>query len=97
MVNVGDTARLHVAALTDAQIVGERIFGFAETYTNRQIVAALKKAKPEFEFPEDTFDDAGQDLSTVEARGRADEILKKHFGRGFRGLDESVAESVEGL
>ncbi|KAF1347002.1 hypothetical protein BDV97DRAFT_358302 [Delphinella strobiligena] len=96
MVNVGDTARLHVAALTDPEIVSERVFAFAETYNNNEILAALRKLRPGHKFPSD-FEDNRHDLSEVVQRKRADEILKKHYGRGFRGLEESIKESLEGL
>jgi len=96
MVNAGDTARLHVAALVDPEIVNERLFGFAETYTFNEILDTLQKLRPDHKFPP-KIDDNSHDLSTIEGRDRADEVLKKHFGKGFRGLEESIKESIEGL
>lgn len=96
MVDVADTARLHVAALTDVDIVNERLFAFSEVYNFNDILVALKKVKPEHELPAKSDTDI-HSANTIEPRGRAEEILKKHFGRGFKTLNESVAESVEDL
>lgn len=93
---MADAARLHVAALTDPDISNERIFGFAHTYNNNELLAVLRRAKPDHKFPDD-FDDNNHDLSEVVPRARAEEILKKNFGQGFKELEQSVTESVEGL
>jgi hypothetical protein len=93
MVDVADTAYLHVAAMTETDIKSERIFAFSEVYNYNDILAALKKAKPDYEFPPES-DMNTHSTNVIEARGRADAILRKRYGRGFRTLEESIAESV---
>jgi hypothetical protein len=49
MVDVADTAYLHVAAMTETDIKSERIFALSEVYNYNDILAASKKAKPDYE------------------------------------------------
>ena len=95
-IDVQDTARLHVAALIDADIVNERIFGFAQAYNWNDILAIIRKLRPDHKVPAD-LSDSSKDLSKPLPRVRAEEILKKHFGKGFTGLEESVKLNLEGL
>jgi hypothetical protein len=46
MVNVEDTARLHVAAPLKEDVSGERLFAFADPINYRTLVFALKKVDP---------------------------------------------------
>ncbi|KAI5206473.1 NAD(P)-binding protein [Aureobasidium subglaciale] len=96
-VNVQDTARLHVAALTDSDINNERIFAYAEPYNWNSVLAAMRKARPDKKVPEDRKDNS-KDLSKVLPKARAEEILKKNFGQdGFIGLDESIKANIQSL
>ena len=93
MVNVVDTARLHVVALTDPDVKNERIFAFGETYNWDGILQAARRIKPEAEWPLEG--DGREDLSEIVPRERAEEILKRNFGEGFRGLEETLREQLE--
>jgi len=93
MVNVVDTARLHVAALTDADVKNERIFAFGETYNWDSVLEVGRSIKPEVEWPKEG--DGREDLSEIVPRARAEEILKRNFGEGFRGLEETLREQLE--
>jgi hypothetical protein len=92
-VNVADTARLHVAALIDADIVNERLFAYDEPFTWNQLLKLCRKIKPDVTFPAE-IEETGEDLSVVEQRERADEVLKKHFGTGFSGFEKMVEEQL---
>ncbi len=95
MVNVKDTARLHVATLVDPEVENERIFAFAEPYNWNTILACLREVYPEKKFPEDIKDEP-QDLSRVD-NSRGAYLLKK-FGRpGWTSMLDSVRENTEGL
>ena len=92
MVDVKDTARLHVAALIDPEVENERILGFAYPFKCNDILACLRRLYPDREFPHDIEDDS-MDLSKVDNR-RGEELLKK-FGRpGWTGLEESIRENT---
>lgn len=95
VVNVKDTARLHVAALLNPEVENERILAFAYPYNWNEILAILRKIQPEKKFPTD-IEDEPRDLSNLDnSRGAA---LLKAFGRpGFTGLEETVRENVAGL
>lgn len=95
-VAVSDTARLHVAALIDADIKDERVFAFSEPYNWNSIFELLRKIKPDHKWPENIKDNS-QDKSKVLPRGRADEILKKNFGAGFLSLEEALRNNLVGL
>ena len=92
MVDVKDTARLHVAALIDPEVENERILAFAYPFNCNDILACLRKLYPDKEFPNSIEDDS-RDLSKLDNR-RGEELLKK-FGRpGWTGLEESIHENT---
>ena len=95
-VNVADNARLHVAALTDPDIKNERLFGFAEPFNWNDILRVLRKLRPNHKFSPDLEDNV-TDESVVEQHGRAEEVLKRNFGQGFRGLEETLEENIRHL
>lgn len=95
MVNVQDTARLHVAALIDPDVEDQRLLAFAEPYSWNSILACLRKMYPNKEFPDDIKDEP-RDLSKLDTSHEAS-LLQK-FGRsGFTGLEESIRENTAGL
>ena len=92
MVDVKDTARLHVAALIDPEVENERILAFACPFNCNDILACLRKLYPDKAFPNNIEDDS-RDLSKVDNR-RGEELLKR-FGRpGWTGLEESIQENT---
>lgn len=93
MVDVVDTARLHVAALTDPDVKNERVFAFGETYNWDSLLAACRKARPDATWPEEG--DSREDLSVIVPRARAEEILKRNFGEGFAGLEQTLKAQLE--
>ena len=95
MVNVKDTARIHVAALLDPDVESERILAFAYPYNWNEVLATLRKIYPDKKFPAD-IENEPRDLSKLDnSRGAA---LLKAFGRtGFTGLEETIRENTENL
>jgi len=94
-VDVDDTARLHLAALTDPACNGQRIFAFAEPYHYNDILDIFRKEYPDKKFPENGKED-GRDLSKVPNK-EAEELLRKHFGKGWTSFKDSVLEGVKTL
>ena len=95
MVDVKDTARLHVAALVDPEVQNERILAFAYPYNWNDILACLRELCPGKKFLEDIVNEP-QDLSRVD-NSRGVYLLKK-FGRsGFTSMNEAIAENTKGL
>lgn len=71
MVNVKDTARLHVAALLDPDVENERILAFAHPFNCNETLACLRRMYPDKKFPED-IEDKSKDLSKLDnSRGRS--------------------------
>jgi len=95
MVNVKDTARLHVSALTDPRVENERILAYAEPFNWNDVLAQLRRLYPDRSFPEDIAD-APRDLSTVD-NSREAHLLQAYGRDGFTRLEESVKENTLGL
>ncbi|PQE29196.1 hypothetical protein CJF30_00004232 [Rutstroemia sp. NJR-2017a BBW] len=96
-IDVQDTARLHVSALTNPDVKNERLFGFAEPFTANDLLRAFRKIRPDANIMDDFHDDNVKDLSKV-ANERAEELLRSDFGRsGWTSLEESLKMNIEDL
>ncbi|KAL8895906.1 MAG: hypothetical protein Q9207_007957 [Kuettlingeria erythrocarpa] len=92
MVDVQDTGRLHVAALIDPDVEGQRILAFAHPFNWNDVLACLRKLAPERPFPAD-IEGQGRDLSRLD-NGPGAELLRK-FGRsGWTSMEESVKNNA---
>lgn len=95
MVDVKDTARLHVSGLIDPDVENERILAFAYPYNWNDILASLRKLYPDKTFSED-IPNAPRDLSTLD-NSRGAELLRAHGRDGWTSLEESIKENTAGL
>ena len=93
-VDVRDVARLHVAALLEADVQNERLFAFAEPYNYSKIVETLKKVDPSRQDYRPPVENEGEDLSTVDT-ARAVELLKRMGRPGFASLEESLGAQLK--
>ncbi|KAL2847842.1 NAD(P)-binding protein [Aspergillus pseudoustus] len=92
--DVRDIARLHIVAIQDPDIANERIFGYGDKYSYNDIMDILRKVSPEHEFPENK-PGLAEDQSRILHKGRAEELLRKHYGQnGFIGLEETIKDTV---
>ena len=91
-VNVVDVALLHLAALTESDVEGERLFAYAEPFNNNDTLRMLRKLGPDKKFPAD-FEDDSRDLSSVDSE-RSVELLKRYGRHGFAGMEESIRQNV---
>lgn len=92
-VNVTDTALLHVAALLEEDVVGERLLACAGPFNFNETVALMEKlgdGSRRWERIENT----DRDLKTVDST-RALELLRRYGRPGFTGLEESLREAIE--
>ena len=90
-----DVARLHLAALIDPDVNGERILAYAEPYNWNQVLAIFRELYKDRKFVDDLADQ-GADKSTVSTE-RSEEILKRMGVNGFTGLEQSLKVTVEPL
>lgn len=95
MVNVKDTARLHVSGLTDPRVENERILAYAEPFNWNDILAQLRRLYVDRSFPKDIAD-APRDLSTLD-NSREAHLLQAYGRDGFTSLEESVKDNTIGL
>ena len=95
-VNVRDCARLHVAALLDSEMDGQRVFAFAETFSWNDVLAILRELRPEAGVMDDWPGLMGRDESSVPSE-EAEQLLRRWYGHGWTGLEESVRQNIEGL
>ncbi|KAH8432832.1 uncharacterized protein LDX57_010461 [Aspergillus melleus] len=97
-INVEDTARLHVVALLNPDVKGERIFAFAAPFTWIEIIGILRKLRPDNTLIPDAREDEGEDISDVVLAPRAEQLLRDFFDRpGWVGLEQSIEEGLEGM
>ncbi|KAJ5531745.1 hypothetical protein N7527_005138 [Penicillium freii] len=94
--DVIDIARLHVAALLDANTVSRRLFGFAAPVNLTDLISVVRKLRPNNTLiPEPPVDD-GRDLSEVIPAKEAERLLWEFCGReGWTSLEESIAQGLE--
>ncbi|KAK4891091.1 hypothetical protein LTR27_010298 [Elasticomyces elasticus] len=96
MIDVKDTADLHIAALIAPDAKNERIFGFAHNKTWTDWIARLEKMYPSHDFP-DPPENEGVDMANVVGRDRAESLLKWLGKDGWRPMEESMKEVCDTL
>ena len=94
-VNVQDDARLHVIALANPEVKGERIFPIAGPFNINDIISVMRKLYPQREWED--IPDNTRDLSVFEPSQRAEQLLKEAYGNSFTGLEESVKSNAADL
>jgi hypothetical protein len=96
-IDVRDDARIHVAALLDPSVNNERLFAFAYEFNWTDLIAILKKLRPDNKNIPNPPENEGRDLSDVKNQ-RAKEIMMKFFGvQGWTGLEDSVKAGIVGV
>ncbi|KAI4097928.1 MAG: hypothetical protein LQ348_003309 [Seirophora lacunosa] len=96
-VNVTDTALLHLAALLEEDVVGERLLAFAGPFNFNDTADLLEKIDADTGGGGRRWErikDAPKDLKTVDTE-RAQELLRRYGRPGFTGLEASLKEAVE--
>lgn len=94
-VDVRDTARLHSIALRDPSCSGQRLFSFAAPFNRSDVLALFHELCPDKTFPADDRE-TGRDLSIIPNED-ANELLKKHYGKGFASLKECVKATIDSV
>lgn len=94
-IDVQDCARLHVAAVIHPEVIGERIFSWAEPYNYDIILDILRKQNAGKEFVRNV--QSGVDLHIVEPRARAEQLLRDMGRAGFTSLEDSIWMNSEDL
>jgi hypothetical protein len=79
-VNVNDVAELHVPALIDSSVNGQRIFCSAAPFLWNEALALFRKDNPERQFPEDKKGE-GCGASHM-PNEEAEDLLRRHYGHG---------------
>lgn len=90
-----DVAKLHVAAMTDSSIKGERILAFAETWNWNKIIDIVERIRPDLKDKAPArLESNDEDLSTVDT-ALAVRILKERFGQdGWSKLEDSLKANL---
>lgn len=95
MVHARDVALLHLAALLEPDVTGERILAFAEPYNFSSLVDTLHRIDPERKYAEKPAEgQESRDLSVVDTN-RGKELLRR-YGRveGFDGLEATLRDQL---
>lgn len=98
-IDVVDDARLHLcAAVLDEPLKNERIFAFAAPFNANAVIEAIKKVKPNADHSKMRIDpDEPGDLSKVPNELGA-KLLREWYGQdGYKSLEQSVKENLEGI
>jgi hypothetical protein len=86
---------LHVGALTDLSLNGERIFAYSQPFHWGQVLDILKKLRPDASLPR--YEDKGErEISTVDTE-LSIKILRSLGKDGFKQLEQSLKELVDSL
>lgn len=106
-VNTTDVALLHLAALLEEDVHGERIFAFAAPFNFNDTVDLMEKIDAESSSSSRTgtgtststrryerIENAPKDLKTVDTE-RAQELLRRYGRSGWTSLEQSLREVVE--
>ncbi|KAK8054789.1 NAD(P)-binding protein [Apiospora rasikravindrae] len=96
-VNVQDVAALHIAAVLDPDVKGDRLLAAAEPLNINVLLAILRRQYPDRDFMED-LPSQGLCLATIgdEDQGRLLGLLKKWTGRdGWISLEQGVREAMQ--
>ncbi|RDA94647.1 hypothetical protein CP533_2432 [Ophiocordyceps camponoti-saundersi (nom. inval.)] len=97
-VNTTDTAILHVAALREEDVAGERLFACAEPFNFNDTMETFEKLRDqgygdsERIFPRIANND--KDLNVFDTK-RAEELLQRYNRPGFANLEECLKEVIE--
>ncbi|KAI1774804.1 aldehyde reductase [Hypoxylon cercidicola] len=94
-VDVRDDAALHVAALIYPDVKGQRLLAFAGPFNWNDVLRVMKKTFPDRKFGEEIAD-PGRDMSKVKSE-RAEELVKRLTGHGWKSLQEAVGDAAKGL
>jgi nucleoside-diphosphate-sugar epimerase len=98
-VNVTDTALLHLAALLEEDVIGERLLAFAGPFNFNDTADLMEKIDADGyghgngSRQYDRIKDASKDLKTVDTK-RAQELLRRYGRPGFTSLEISLREAV---
>jgi nucleoside-diphosphate-sugar epimerase len=90
-IDVVDTAKLHVAALIEPSVKGERILGYAEPFNWNDLLAIFRRMFPGKQFIDDMH--LGKDVSRV-SNERGGELLRKLYGHGWTSLEDSAVANI---
>lgn len=77
-----------MAAAILPEVQSERIFAFAEPINGDQILDVFRRLYPTRSFAEPF--QAGEDLSEIVPRQRAEDLLRKTGKDGWTGLEQSI-------
>lgn len=94
-VDVQDDALLHVAAAILPEVQSERIFAFAEPINGDRILDVFRQLFPTRSFASPF--QAGEDLSEIVPRERAEDLLRRMGKDGWTGLEQSIKRNTEDL
>ena len=89
-VDVRDTAKLHVAALTHQDVANERLFGLAGPFGYPRLIEALQQMDTSKTFPPSPND--GDSLSILDDGNRAEDLIKRFSPDGWVSPEASIKE-----
>jgi len=91
-VDVEDTAKLHVAALLDESVNHQRLWAASGPLCAFDVQEVLKEVKPDYK-EKDLSSLPGKPDIIIDIKESV-ELLKKHYGSGFKDLKAAVRASV---
>ena len=94
VVDVRDTARIHIAALLNPDVADERILAVAYPYNWNDVLATLRKLFPEKTFPDD-LKDLDRDLKKVD-NSRGLYLLQSLGQSDWTSFEQSIFDNVTG-
>lgn len=91
-VDVEDVAKLHVSALLDDSVNGQRIWAATGPLSAFDVQEGLQKVKPDYKARDISAHPSYADV--VIDNQASSELLKKHYGSGFNDLKSTLRANV---
>lgn len=95
-INVTDAAYIHLGALTQDDVRGERLFAAAGRYSWNGILEIMKRRFPNHKTSLETIHEPAVDCGNIDNQ-RAEEVLRRVKGSGWVGLEDTVVEVGQSL
>lgn len=86
-----------MAGLLDPSVKNQRIFGLVQEFNWTDILAILRKIRPELQLPKSP-ENEGRDLTEVVPKDKAEKLLQDFFGQpGWTSLEDSLKAGIADL
>ncbi|KAK5711763.1 hypothetical protein LTR15_012358 [Elasticomyces elasticus] len=96
LINLEDSGLLHLAALTQSDVSGERLLGIGEVFTHDDLIDVMARIDPDRKLPPKMGKDCPVAHATVDME-RSFELTRRMGKAEWTGVEESVRQLVDSM